>query len=136
METFNGSLPDMTPSAIRIELPAPIMKNLMDRGEPEIEARRVLSQFSTVNEQKPIVIGDDDRRRIEKLIARNIGTPAELIKAVERLVYIQVGDVQVPLSERMLTRLRVLSRGKEDEALTAFVVKSVTVALQRFAGVK
>src|SRR5262245_20401043 len=71
----------------------------------DILAERLIQHVSAQNE-KPIVLDDDSRRRIEQLVKRNLTTPQELVREVERALTVSIADLQIPLPPRLLDRLK------------------------------
>src|SRR4029077_13092856 len=63
-----------------------------------------LPQLAQSDSVKPIVIDDDDRRRLEHLLGKNFSEPYELITMVQRALTLSVGDATVELSPYLLDR--------------------------------
>ncbi len=115
----------MIQTALRVELPQTLVDMLEERGKPEKEAARILQTYHSRTDMKPMIIGDEERRAIEKMIGRNITSGEDIIKGLARLTKISVGDVQIQLSQRQMERFRILLPHKEGEEYAAGVAKII-----------
>lgn len=82
---------------------------------------------------KPLYLTDSDRSRLERLLRRNFTSPHQLIEAIEALITVSVGDVEVPLSPTLLQRLKSRCFGK---TLEQFVVERTLIGLEEFTGMR
>jgi hypothetical protein len=92
-----------------------------------------LPQLAQSDSVKPIVIDDQDRRRLEQLLGKNFSEPHELISMVQRALTLAVGDATVELSPYLLDRLKSRCFGMPFDKFVAFTVKR---ALEEYAGVR
>jgi len=92
-----------------------------------------LPQLAQSNSVKPIVIKDEDRRKIEQLLGKNFTEPAELVRMIERAMVLKVGDADVPLTPYLLDRLKSRCFGMEFDKFIAFTVKR---ALEEYCGMR
>ncbi len=92
-----------------------------------------LPQIVNTNSVKPIVIDDEQRRKLERALGRNFNESHELVKAVERAVTLQVGDYPVPLTPHLLERLKSRCFSMEFGKFVEFTVRR---ALEEYAGLR
>lgn len=94
---------------------------------------RRLPQIQKSNSEKPIVITDTERRRIEKLVGKNISTGEELIKVVEHALSVSLDGITVELTPFLLDRLKTRSIGVPFEKFIPMIIKRL---LEEHAGIR
>jgi len=92
-----------------------------------------LPQLAQSHSIKPIIIDDEARRRIERVLGRNLSEPDELIRILERALTLQVGDTPVELTPYLLERLRSRCFGMPFDKFVAFTVRR---ALEEYCGLR
>ena len=80
--------------------------------------------------QKPLYIADAERREIDAILGRNIGSAKELIAAVRRMGEVRVENVRVTLPPGVLDRLK--SRHFSDLPFDAWLAEQVREWAERF----
>lgn len=101
----------MSTETIRITLPSDIVRKYETqakaRGDqpPEWIMGERLRQFAATNSQKPIVLDDASRQKIEKLVGKNISNSDELVAIIESAVSVRVDGMEVPMTPQLLSRL-------------------------------
>ena len=123
-------------TALRIELPQDMVALLEERGKPEREVARLVKMYWTRTDLKPLLIGDTERREIEQILGRNVTTSADIIKGVKRLTTITVGEIEISLNERQMSRFRTLLPHKTGDEFRDGVKKIITNAIQNMIRVK
>jgi hypothetical protein len=98
----------------------------------EFIARR-LPQIQKSNSEKPIVLTDAERQRIEQLVGKNISTGEELIKVVEHALTVSMNGLSMTLTPYLLDRLKSRCIGME---FPAFMDRTIKRALEQFAGLR
>jgi hypothetical protein len=94
---------------------------------------RKLPQIQQSNSEKPITLTDEERRRIERLVARNISTGEELIKVVERALSVSMDGLTIELTPFLLDRLKSRCIGM---AFPEFMKRTIQRCLEEFAGMR
>ena len=128
----------ITPVLLRASLSDPVMRQYeiasARSGKPlEQVMSETLTRFADVDSAKPIILSDAERRTIEQALGRNFTTGAELARAVVRAASINVDDVEIPLSQHLLDRLKTRCIGVDFET---FIKKTVKQALEEFCGLR
>jgi hypothetical protein len=65
--------------------------------EVETFIAKRLPQIQKSNSEKPIVLTDEERRRIEQLVGKNISTGEELIRVVEHALTVSLNGLSMTL---------------------------------------
>lgn len=99
--------------------------------EQIIEKR--LWMFSNVDSTKPIVLNDQARQHLEKLLARNFTTADELVASIQRALTCKIDEVAIPCSPYLLERLRTRCLGME---FPKFLQATVKKLLEEYAGLR
>lgn len=94
---------------------------------------RRLPQIQKTNSEKPIVITDTERQRIEKLVGKNISTGEELIQVVAHALAVTLDGITVELTPFLLDRLKTRSLGMPFEKFIPMIVKRL---LEEHAGIR
>lgn len=71
---------------------------------------------------KPLYVTDEQRRRIEVALDKNIHTPEQLVDIVLKLVTLNVAGVDIPLSDYVMQRLETRTFGNSFEDTVREVV--------------
>ena len=83
---------------------------------------------------QPIYITDADRAALTNALGHLITNPQELLNHLKNIVKLRVGEVVVPLDERLIVRLG--TRVMRGQTMATMLVKEVTEALERFTGMR
>lgn len=123
---------------LRIPLSEELLKQLTEQAaqasiEVEDYIARKLPQIAISNSTKPIVVSDDERRVLERLLGKNMLTGGDLIKIVERAMNLSVAEASVPLTPYLLDRLKSRCFGMPFDRFMALTVKRL---LEEFAGIR
>jgi hypothetical protein len=122
---------------LRIELDEKLVQAYERQSDQRKKIETVLSErlvaCQTHNSQKPLYINDDYRRTIEGLLKRNLNSPLDLVKAIERLVDVDVSGAAVSLPPPVLERVRSRCFGRP---LKEVVQEEVVRGLEEFAGLR
>lgn len=92
-----------------------------------------LFRFADVDSTKPLIISDQARQHLEKLLARNFSTPDELVSAIQRALLCRIDEVEIPCSPYLLERLRTRCIGME---FPKFMQATVKKLLEEYAGLR
>jgi hypothetical protein len=92
-----------------------------------------LPQITVSNSEKPIVLTDAERQRIEQLVGKNISTGEELIRVVEHALTVSLNGLSMTLTPYLLDRLKSRCIGME---FPAFMDRTIKRALEQFAGLR
>ena len=98
----------------------------------EFIAKR-LPQIQKSNSEKPIVLTDTERQRIEQLVGRNISTGEELIRVIEHALQVSLNGLSMTLTPYLLDRLKTRCIGME---FPAFMDRTIKRALEQYAGLR
>ena len=99
--------------------------------EDELVAQ--LRQYKHIEATKPVVLNDVERQHLDKLMARNFNSGAELVSHVEHLLSISADGQEIPLSPQLLSKLKTRCHGMEFGKFMAFTVKRL---LEEFVGMR
>lgn len=80
-----------------------------------------------------IYLNDDERQELSRLASRLIRTPRDIINLVSSLVTLKVSQVEIPLSQQLITRLESRRFGAE---WPVHIRRVVTESLEQFAGLR
>lgn len=122
---------------LRIPVSDEVYKQLSDQARAahkeieELIADRLPQLLS--NSQKPIVINDEARRKLEALLGRNFNEPWELIRSVEQALSVSIGEVKVEIPPKLLERLRSRAIGFPYEK---FISMTLTRLLEEYCGLR
>lgn len=83
--------------------------------------------------KKPLYIDDEMRQKFDSLFGKNLSTPEQLYKEVEKLLKVNVADIEVNLKPLVVTRLRTRCFGTTFED---FVKQRVTEGLEEYVGMR
>lgn len=123
---------------IRIALSEDILQQLDEQATKanltveEFIARK-LPQIQQSNSEKPILLTDDERRRLEALVGRNISTGEELLKVVAKALSVSMDGLTLELKPFLLDRLKSRCIGM---AFPEFMKRTITRCLEEFAGIR
>jgi hypothetical protein len=92
-----------------------------------------LPQLTKVSSEKPVVLSDDERREIERLIAKNITTGQDLIAILRRILVIDLDGLDIELQPRLLERLKTRCIGV---SFDEFMKRTVKRLLEEHAGLR
>lgn len=128
----------MTETQLRIALSEDLYQTIdklaIEAGIPieEFISKR-LPQIATPSLSKPIVVNDEERRVLERLLGKNMMTGGDLIKMVEHALTLSVAEASVPLTPYLLDRLKSRCFGLPFEKFIALTVKR---CLEEFVGIR
>lgn len=86
-----------------------------------------------VNQQKPLILTDAQRRRIENAIAKGFDDGSQLADSCEKLTALNIAGLDVNLSEQTITRLQTRCYGMPFDA---FVRQTVVRLLETEVGLR
>lgn len=124
---------------VRLKLP----DSLVEKYEAQAgESDYTLEEFLTIhlaatigyNDGKCIYINQEDRRKLESLIGRNVSTSGELVEAVTKAVEFQLGNTRIPLKPQLLSRLK--DRAVYVENFNGWLSQRVVEGLEQFCGMR
>jgi len=92
-----------------------------------------LGQLAETDSEKPIVINDSHRRRLETALGRNVSTAEELVRAMEHSMTLDVGGVRIELTPYLLNRLKSRCFGVPFDQFMALTVKR---GLEEYCGLR
>src|SRR5262245_42388654 len=72
-----------------------------------------LTRFAHIQDEKPIILGDTERRSLDQLLGRNLDNGAHLVNSIQRAMSVQLDHVDIPISPHLLERLRTRCIGME-----------------------
>jgi hypothetical protein len=126
------------PVNLRIELPADTVtkyeRQAKTREKPlESVLSAQLRRFEDVDSTKPLILTDIARQHLDKLLARNLHTPDELVLVIQRALSVRLNGVEITLTPYLLDRLKSRCIGMEFDK---FVQMIVTRLLEEYAGVR
>lgn len=121
---------------IRLTLPERIIRDYEAQGNGKpaewVMAER-LRNCVGVTSEKPLIIDDENRRAIERMLQRNLSTPEELVQHLRNALAVRAGGVEAPLTPRLLSRLQSRAIGVDfDKFLPDLIVK----LLEQYAGLR
>jgi len=129
----------MSTETIRVTLP----QETIEQYEAQAKARgnhpaewlmsERLRLFAAANSQKPIVVDDTSRQKIEKIAGRNISSVEELVTLIENAVSVRVDDMEIPMTPQLLSRLNSRCIGMEFEKFLPPLIKRL---LEEYAGLR
>ncbi len=129
----------MATETIRVSLPSETVKTYEEqakaRGDHPVEwlmAER-LRLFAGTTSQKPLTIDDDTRRKIERIFGKNISTPEELLKLLERATEVDVDGIHIALAPNLLARLKSRCIGVDFEK---FLPDLIRRHLEEYVGLR
>lgn len=130
-----------TASDYMVRLPLP--ESLLSVYEKEAERTgKSLEDFLThhlrktkalLAQDKPLVVTDADRKRIDTALARTFNDGSQLADSCERLTQLSVGGLQVQLSEQCMARLGTRCY---DMTLAEFVQSTVQRLIETEVGLR
>lgn len=100
--------------------------------EEEVMLRLVKAKDWTSTQ--PIYFTDSDRAALTNALGHLITTPQELLAQLKNIIKLKVGEVVVPLDERLMVRLG--TRVMRGQTMESMLVREVTEALERFTGLR
>jgi uncharacterized protein (DUF1778 family) len=131
----------VTPSEYIVRLHLP--ESLLGAYEKEAErSQRSLEDFllqhlrktrALLAQDKPLIVTDADRRRIEVALAKGFNDGSQLADSCERLSTLNISGIEVRLSEQCMARLGTRVYGT---TLAAFVQETVTRLLETEVGLR
>lgn len=92
-----------------------------------------LGQIATSNSVKPLVITDENRRKLEAALGKNFSTPEELVRMVSLAMTVSVGEANIPINPTLLFRLQSRCFGMPFDK---FIELTVTRALEEYCGMR
>src|SRR3990167_5186759 len=105
----------MTPTAtefiVRLSLPSALLETYEKEAErthkslEDFLLRHLHKTKDLIAQDKPLIVTDADRRRIEAALAKGFNDGAQLADSCERLSAIRVSGIEVHLSEQCVARL-------------------------------
>lgn len=129
----------MSTETIRVTLPEETFRQYEEqakaRGGHPVEwlMSERLRLFANTNSQKPITIDDEMRRKIEKIIGKNISTPEELLTILEQAISVRIDDMVIPMTPQLLTRLNSRAIGVPFETFLPNLIKRM---LEEYVGLR
>lgn len=107
-----------------------------DKNGRKVEAEIIehLRRTAEYTSTQPIYFNDEQRARLQKAVGHLIAGPEDLLSKLGNMISLNVGDISVPLSDRIQVRLK--SRVFRGQTLQQVVTKEVTEALERFTGLR
>lgn len=81
-----------------------------------------------------IYFNDDQRAEIQKALGHVITGPEMVLERLKTLLSLKVGNVEIPLSERLQIRLR--TRVFRGQTIEKVLQKEVTEGLERYVGLR
>jgi len=107
---------------------------IADKYPSENSLKTTLERFAAYsNEQKPLIITDNQRRELEVLMARNFNTSEELVKYIRRIYELNIDGLSLDLSPRLLERLKSRAINMDFHKFLQFTIKR---ALEEYAGLR
>src|SRR5260221_2995900 len=77
-----------------------------DNSNPRLAMEQQLNRFKDISpKDRDLIIPSKARQALEALLGRQIETPEDLVKVVDVMVKIKVGNVEIPLTEGQMKRL-------------------------------
>ena len=123
---------------LRIPVSGPIFEKFDEQAKAlnkpiEYLIAERLPQLAETDSEKPIVIDDDHRRRLEHVLGRNLSTAEELVRAMEHSMTLDVGGVRIELTPYLLNRLQSRCFGVAFDEFMALTVKR---GLEEYCGLR
>jgi len=123
---------------LRIPVSGPIFEKFDEQAKAlnkpiEYLIAERLPQLAETDSEKPIVIDDDHRRRLEHVLGRNLSTAEELVRAMEHSMTLDVGGVRIELTPYLLNRLQSRCFGVPFDQFMALTVKR---GLEEYCGLR
>lgn len=111
------------------------MNNLLEVQSKLEEIQQLLTKSTTKpsTDSKQVVITDQERREIERLIAKNITTGQDLIASLIRLASVNVDGATLSLEPRLLERLQSRCIGMSFDKFLELTIKRL---LEEYAGLR
>lgn len=101
----------------------------------ESEISTTLRESEEWTSKQPIYLSDQERMRLEKVLARNLSNSRQLVDAIEKLGRIRLPTgVQINLSETAIARLK--SRCPRREHFSLFLERTVRNLLEQYVGLR
>ena len=124
------------PTASEFMIRLPLSNALLETYEKEAERTgKTLEEFliqhlrktkPLLAQEKPLIITDTDRRRIEAAMAKGFNDGSQLADSCEKLTVININGLDVTLGEQVIERLRTRCYGMTfDEFVRATVTRLV-----------
>lgn len=124
---------------VRLHLPESLLaayeKEAERSGKPleEFLLQHLRKTRALLQQDKPLVVTDADRRRIEGALAKGFNDGSQLADACERLTALNISGIEVKLSEQCMARLGTRVYGT---TLAAFVQETVKRLLETEVGLR
>lgn len=125
---------------LEISLPRAIfdeLKSQSSSGRGSIDLgtliRTRLMLYGSLNSAKPIILSDADRQHLERLVGRNLSTSSEVVALIQRALSCSISGMQIPLSLRLMERLKSRALGME---LEKYIILTITRALETEVGLR
>ena len=129
-----------TSETVRITLPSSTIEKYEKQSEARGDKRPAewlmaerLRQFADQDATSPLVVNDEDRRTIERVLGRNFQDGPQLATAIRRMAGITLNGLDVTLSPMALERLKTRCIGMDFEA---FVQRTVSRLLEEYVGLR
>ncbi len=133
----------MPPTATEFIVRLPLSTALLETYEKEAErthksledflAQHLRKTKALLAQDKPLIVTDVDRRRIETALAKGFNDGSQLADSCEHLSAIGIAGIEVPLTEQCVERLRTRVY---DTSLEAFVKAMVTRLIETEVGLR
>ena len=128
-----------TSETVRLTVPSDILaiyeQQAKARGGHPVEwiMNERLRNFAHTNSEKPIVLDDESRRMLERLLAKNFSNADAIVSAVTHALSVRVDSIEIPLSPQLLAKLQSRCLGMDWKA---FVTQTITRSLEEFTGLR
>jgi len=123
---------------LRIPVSGPIFEKFDEQAKAlnkpiEYLIAERLPQLAEADSEKPIVINDGQRRRLETALGRNVSSADELVRAMEHSMTLDVGGIHIELTPYLVSRLKSRCFGMAFDQFMALTVKR---GLEEYCGLR
>lgn len=132
-------MPTATEFIVRLPLPESLIAVYEKEAErtgkslEDLLTHHLRKTKALLAQDKPLVVTDADRKRIEQALAKGFNDGSQLADSCEHLSSISINSIQVQLTEQCVERLRTRVYGT---TLEAFVQETVTRLLETEVGLR
>ncbi len=131
------------PTETKVKLSLTLPEDLHDQfaGRADKNGRTVekellehLRRTKDFTATQPLYFNDDQRARLQKAMGQLVTNADEVLDKISSLISLKVGEISVPLYDRLQTRLR--TRVFRGHTLESVVQRETVQALERFTGLR